>query len=82
MPRAGATISAIGFIWVAVEVIGLTDVFRHSSTDWVYADRNRPFWVTFIFFFGPLFVVPYLFMVRPRFPDKEAVQATDTFRKR
>ncbi len=74
--------SAIGFIWVAIEVVGLIDVFRHSSADWAYADRNRPFWVIFIFFFGPLFAIPYLFMVRPRFPSKEAIQATDAFRKR
>lgn len=74
--------SAIGFIWVAIEVVGLIDVFRHSSADWTYADRNRPFWVIFILFFGPLFVIPYLFMVRPRFPSEEAIHATDAFRKR
>jgi hypothetical protein len=35
-----------------------------------------------MFFFGPLFVVPYLFIVRPRFPSREVIQATDAFRKR
>ncbi len=74
--------SAVGYIWIAVGIIGLIDVFRHSSADWAYADRNRSFWAIFIFFFAPLFVVLYLFMVRQRFPDREAVQATDAFRKR
>jgi tryptophan-rich sensory protein len=74
--------SAFGFIWVAIEVVALIDVFRHSSADWAYADRNRPFWVIFILFFGLIFVIPYLFVVRPRFPSKEATQVTDAFRKR
>jgi hypothetical protein len=74
--------NAIGYIWIAIEVVGLIDVFRYSSGDWTFADRNRPFWVIFIVFFGPLFVIPYLVFVRPRFPNREATTATDAFRKR
>lgn len=74
--------ATVGYIWGAIGVGGLIDVFRHSSTDWICADRNRPFWAIFIFFFGPLFVVPYLLLVRSRFPDRGANQATDAFRKR
>jgi tryptophan-rich sensory protein len=73
-------VSAIGYIWIAVEVVGLVDVFRHSSADWSYAERNRSFWLIFMFFFGPIFVVPYLFLVRPRFPGA-AERPDQAFRK-
>lgn len=74
--------AALGWIWVVIVVVGLIDVFRHSSADWTYADRNRAFWAIFIFFFGPLFAIPYLFMVYPRFPGREDKQATDAFRRK
>lgn len=74
--------SVFGFIWIAIEAVALIDVFWHSSADWTYADRNRFFWAVFIFFFGPIFVVPYLLMVRPRFPSREATEAAEAFRKR
>ena len=51
-----------------VEIAGLIDALRHPGPDWLYADRHRSFWLIFMFFFGPIFVVPYLFLVRPRFP--------------
>jgi tryptophan-rich sensory protein len=73
--------SIVGYIWIAIEAVGLIDVFRHSSDDWTFADRNRPFWVVFMVSFGPLFVIPYLFLVRPRFPDKDTRKATEAFRK-
>jgi hypothetical protein len=72
--------SAIGVIWILVEIAGLIDALRHSGPDWSYADRNRSFWVIFMFFFGPIFVVPYLFLVRPRFPGA-AEQPDQVFRK-
>jgi hypothetical protein len=56
------------------------DTLRHSGPDWSYADRNRSFWLIFMFFFGPIFVVPYLFLVRPRFPGA-AEQPDQAFRK-
>lgn len=63
-----------------VEIAGLIDALRHSGSDWSYADRNRSFWLTFMFFFGPIFVVPYLLLVRPRFPSA-AEQPDHAFRK-
>jgi hypothetical protein len=72
--------SWIGWIWLVVEIAGLIDALRHSASDWSYADRNRSFWVIFILFFGPVFVVPYLFLVRPRFPGA-ADQPDQSFRK-
>jgi hypothetical protein len=64
--------AAIGIVWMAIEVLGLIDALRHPGPDWEYADRDRSFWVIFMFFLGPLFVVPYLFAVRPRFPSQQA----------
>jgi tryptophan-rich sensory protein len=72
--------SAIGTIWLLVEILGLTDALRHAGPAWSYADRNRPFWLIFMFFFGPIFVLPYLFLVRPRFPGA-AEQPDRAFRK-
>ena len=72
--------SWIGWIWLLVEIAGLIDALRHSAADWSYADRNRSFWFIFMFFFGPIFVVPYLFLVRPRFPGS-ADQPDQSFRK-
>jgi hypothetical protein len=74
--------TAITFIWLGIEVAGLIDALLHSSSAWHYADRDRWFWVVFMFFFGPIFVLPYLFMVRPRFPGPESKQGTDQFLKR
>jgi hypothetical protein len=74
-------VNEIGYIWFAVEVVALIDAFRHPSADWAFADRDRFFWVAFIFFFGPLFAVPYLLIVRPRFPGEEDTKAADAFRK-
>lgn len=54
----------------------------HTSADWHYADRDRTFWVIFMFFFGPLFVIPYLLMVRPRFPGRAAKDNDNPFLKR
>ena len=72
--------NAIGVIWILVEIAGLIDAVRHSSSDWSYADRNRSFWLIFMFFLGPIFVVPYLLLVRPRF-TKAAEQPDQSFRK-
>jgi tryptophan-rich sensory protein len=74
--------SVITVAWLAVAALGLIDAFRHSSAEWDYADRERPFWVVFMFFLGPICVVPYLFFVRPRFPDRAAKQQADQFLKR
>lgn len=74
--------AAIGYIWIAIEVLGLIDALRHSALDWAYADRDRSFWVLFLFFLGPLVVLPYLFAVRPRFPTAEVREETSPFLKR
>jgi hypothetical protein len=65
---------------VLVEVAGLADALRHSGGDWAYADRNRGFWLVFMSFFGPIFAVPYLFFVRPRFAGA-AEHSAQAFRK-
>lgn len=60
--------------------MGLIDAIRHSGSDWSYADRNKSFWLIFMFLLGPIFVVPYLLLVRPRFPGA-AEQPDKSFRK-
>lgn len=74
--------SAITVVWLAVAALGVVDGLRHSGADWNYADRERPFWVIFMVVLGPLFVVPYLLFVRPRFPSRAAKQQADQFLKR
>jgi tryptophan-rich sensory protein len=74
--------SLITVTWLAIAALGVIDAFRHSSADWTYADRERPFWVVFMVFLGPLCVVPYLLFVRPRFPDRATKEHTDHFMKR
>jgi hypothetical protein len=78
----GRRMTAIAFIWLGIEALGLVDALRHSGPDWDYADRDRSFWVIFMFFFGPLFVIPYLFMVHPRFPGQAARERASQFTKR
>lgn len=68
----------IGWAWVGIGVLGIIDAFRHSASDWAAADRNRPFWVIFMFFFGPVFVTLYAIAVRPRF--RRAGNISDEFR--
>ena len=74
--------TAIVIVWLAVEAVGLIDALRHSATDWHFADRERSFWVTFMFFLGPIFVAPYLALVRPRFPRAAAEGRSDRYLKR
>jgi|GEM_PF-5254991 len=78
----GVILGAVGYVWIAVEVLGLIDALRHSGPDWDYADRNKAFWIIFMVFFGPIFVIPYLFVVRPRFPDRAAREESSPFLKR
>jgi hypothetical protein len=73
--------TAFAIFWLGIEVLGLFDALRRSGSDWQYADRDRPFWVVFMFFLGPLAVAPYLLLVVPRFPDRAAKQKSSTFRK-
>jgi hypothetical protein len=80
--RAKGRAAMVGLIWIAVTVLGLIDALRHPASDWDYADRNRPFWVIFMFFFGPLFLVPYLVAVRPRFPTAAIRDELSPFAKR
>lgn len=74
--------TGVAIAWLGIEALGLIDALRHSGAEWHYADRERSFWVVFIFFLGPIFVVPYLLLVRPRFPDRSAKQPADPFLKR
>jgi hypothetical protein len=74
--------SVITIAWLAVAALGVIDAFRHSSAEWNYAERDRLFWVAFMVFLGPLFVVPYLLFVRSRFPGRTARQQSDRFLKR
>lgn len=74
--------TAVTIAWLVIEALGLIDALRHSSSEWHYADRERSFWVIFMFVLGPIFVVPYLLSVRPRFPDRTAKQQADPFLKR
>ena len=62
-------------------MLGLIDALLHSVPDWQYADRNRAFWVAFMVFFGPLVALPYLILVRPRFPSRAARDETSPFLK-
>jgi len=74
--------SLITVAWLAIAALGVIDAFRHSSAEWAHADRERLFWVVFMLILGPLFVVPYLLFVRPRFPDRATKQQADQFLKR
>lgn len=74
--------SLITVAWVAIAALGVVDALRHSGADWAYADRERTFWVVFMVFLGPFCVVPYLLLVRPRFPDRAAKQHAERFTKR
>jgi len=71
--------SAIGYLWLGIGVLGIIDAFRHSPSDWTFADRRRAFWVIFMFVFGPIFVPIYAVAVRPRFP--RAGDVSESFRK-
>jgi hypothetical protein len=74
--------TVVSLIWLGIEAIGLIDALRHPEPDWHYSDRDRWFWVIFMFFLGPIFVIPYLFMVRPRFPGQTAKEEPSPFLKR
>jgi tryptophan-rich sensory protein len=74
--------TVITVAWIGVAALGVIDALRRSSGDWDYADRNRPFWVVFMIFLGPLCVIPYLIFVVPRFPNRAVKQNTDQFTKR
>ena len=73
--------SLITVAWLAIAALGVIEALRHSSADWAYADRERPFWVIFMIVLGPIFVVPYLLFVRPRFPNRATKQSHDQFMK-
>lgn len=72
--------AVIGYARLGIGLLGIVDAFRHSPTDWAAADRQRPFWVIFMFFFGPIFAPIYAVAVRPRFARARAV--SDEFRRR
>jgi hypothetical protein len=73
-------VSPVGIIWRLVEVGGLVDALRRPHWQWSFGDRNRAFWVVFMFFLGPIFVLPYSVAVRPHFPGP-ADQLDQAFRK-
>jgi hypothetical protein len=72
--------SLIGYGWFGIGLLGIVDAFRHSASDWAYADRNRPFWVVFMFFFGPIMVPLYMVAVRAQFP--RTTSTSDRFIKK
>jgi hypothetical protein len=74
--------SLITIAWIAIAALGVIDALRHSGGEWDYADRERPFWVVFMVFLGPLCVIPYLIFVRPRFPSRATKEHADQFMKR
>ena len=74
--------SGFTLVWLAIAALGVIDGLRHSSAEWNYADRERPFWIVLMAILGPLFVVPYALFVRPRFPDRAAKRHADRFLKR
>jgi hypothetical protein len=59
--------SVFGWLYLIIGVGGIIDAFVHPQSDWIHADRNRPFWVIMMFCFSIFAVVPYLIGVRPRF---------------
>lgn len=68
--------SVIGWLWFGVGVLGVVDAFRHSVSDWVFADRQRAFWVIFMLLLGPILVAIYAVAVRPRFPTGDETSAS------
>jgi hypothetical protein len=73
--------AVVGYIWIAIEVLGLIDGLRHSGPEWQFADRNRAFWLLWMLALGPLFVLPYLLAVRPRFPNPASHAESNPFLK-
>ena len=58
--------TVIGWSILLVNVALAVDAGRRPYTEWRAARRNKNFWVAMLFFFGVLFLVPYLIRVRPR----------------
>lgn len=59
-------IGVLGWLALAINVGGLIDAARRPSVQWHRAGRSKDFWTVALFFFGYLFLVPYLIAVRPR----------------
>jgi hypothetical protein len=74
--------TVVTILWLGIEVLGILDALRRSDSEWRHADRDRPFWVVFMFFLGPIAVAPYLMFVWPRFPGRATREKSNTFLKR
>jgi hypothetical protein len=58
--------TVIGLVYGAILLVGVIDASRYSYEDWCIVGRDKNFWLVMLFFFGPLFILPYLLAVRPR----------------
>ncbi len=67
--------SAVLVLCWAVTGVAFLDVCRHSSVEWVEADRNRAFWLVMLVVLNIVGVVFYLVLVVPRFPRGQQVDS-------
>jgi len=58
----------IGVLLILVAAVAFIDAVRRPASQWVEADRNRPFWLTMIVVLNVIGVVAYALAVVPRFP--------------
>jgi len=54
----------------------IIDAALQPASAWTEADRNRPYWIVMLIFFGILAAVPYLVAVRPRFSNAKQLAFT------
>jgi hypothetical protein len=57
--------SAIGWLYMLIGIAGTVDALVHPQSNWVHAERNKPFWIVMMLVFSIFAVLPYLIGVRP-----------------
>jgi hypothetical protein len=57
--------TVIGLVYGVSLLVGVFDASRYSYENWRIAGRDKNFWLVMLFFFGPLFILPYALAVRP-----------------
>jgi hypothetical protein len=65
---------ALGWLYLLASVGSVIDGGRFSYAEWQAAQRNKNFWLTILFFFSLLFVLPYLLSVRPELKTARIVR--------
>jgi hypothetical protein len=58
--------SVIGWSYLLLGIGGAFDASRYSYDEWRLARRDKNFWLVMLLFFSLLFILPYIFAIRPR----------------